>query len=58
VTGLMNTASQAGGLLSTVTYGYIVDRFHSYDAPFVPMAAVLFLGAALWLKIDAAEELP
>ena len=57
VTGLMNTASQAGGFLSTVTYGYIVDRFHSYEAPFVPMAAVLFLGAALWFRIDASEEL-
>ncbi len=58
VTGLMNTASQVGAFISTVTYGYIVDRFHSYDAPFVPMAAVLFLGAAFWLKVNAAEELP
>ena len=57
VTGLMNTASQLGGLISTVTYGYIVDRFHSYDAPFVPMAAFLFLGAGMWLKIDASQEL-
>jgi MFS transporter, ACS family, glucarate transporter len=57
ITGLMNTASQLGGFLSTVTYGYIVERFHSYDAPFVPMAAMLFLGAALWLRIDASEEL-
>jgi len=57
VTGLMNTASQLGGFFSTVTYGYIVDHFHSYDAPFVPMAALLLVGAGLWLKIDASEEL-
>jgi MFS transporter, ACS family, glucarate transporter len=55
--GLMNTSSQVGGLLSSVAYGYIVSRFGSYDAPFVPMAALLFLGALLWLKIDASEEL-
>lgn len=55
--GLMNTSAQVGGLLSSVAYGYIVKRFDSYDAPFVPMAAVLFLGALLWFKIDASTEL-
>ena len=54
--GLMNTSAQVGGFVSSVAYGYIVERFHSYDAPFVPMAAVLFLGALLWLKIDASKE--
>jgi MFS family permease len=58
IVGLMNTTAQLGGLLSTVAYGYLVEHFHSYDAPFVPMAAVLFLGAILWLKINASEELP
>ena len=57
VVGLMNTSAQVGGLLSSVAYGYIVDRFHSYDAPFVPMAALLGLGALLWFKIDASKEL-
>jgi MFS family permease len=57
VVGLMNTSAQVGGLISSVAYGYIVDRFHSYDAPFVPMAALLGLGALLWLKIDASKEL-
>jgi sugar phosphate permease len=55
--GLMNTSGQAGGLLGSVLYGYIVERFGSYDAPFVPMAAILFVGALLWLKIDASEQL-
>jgi MFS family permease len=55
--GLMNTSAQVGGLLGSVAYGYIVTRFNSYDAPFVPMAALLFLGALLWLKIDASQEL-
>jgi predicted MFS family arabinose efflux permease len=55
--GLMNTSAQVGGLLSSVVYGYIVERFGSYDAPFVPMAALLLLGALLWCKIDASQEL-
>jgi ACS family glucarate transporter-like MFS transporter len=57
VVGLMNTSSQLGGLLSSVAYGYIVEHFGSYDAPFVPMAALLFVGALLWLRIDASEEI-
>jgi predicted MFS family arabinose efflux permease len=57
VVGLMNTSAQVGGLLGSVAYGYIVTRFNSYDAPFVPMAALLFFGAMLWLKIDASQEL-
>jgi predicted MFS family arabinose efflux permease len=55
--GLMNTSAQAGGLLSSVAYGYIVERFGGYDAPFVPMIALLFLGALLWFKVDASKEL-
>ena len=57
VVGLFNMASQVGGLVGSVAYGYIVERFHSYDAPFIPMAAVLLLGALLWLRIDASREL-
>jgi MFS transporter, ACS family, glucarate transporter len=55
--GLMNTSAQAGGLIGSVLYGYIVQQTGSYDAPFVPMAAALFLGAFLWFQIDASEEL-
>ena len=54
--GLMNTSAQVGAFVSSIAFGYIVERFHSYNAPFVPMAAVLFLGALLWLKIDASKE--
>ena len=55
--GLMNMAAQVGGLAGSVLYGYIVDRSGNYDAPFVPMAALLFIGAALWLKVDASEKI-
>ena len=55
--GLMNMSAQVGGLIASVAYGYIVKYFGSYDAPFVPMAAMLFLGAVLWSRIDASQEL-
>lgn len=55
--GMMNTSAQVGGLLASVLYGYIVERFGSYEAPFVPMAGLLSLGALTWLKIDASAEL-
>jgi predicted MFS family arabinose efflux permease len=57
ITALMNTTAQLGAFLGSVAYGYIVERFHSYDAPFVPMAAILLSGALLWFKIDATQEL-
>ena len=55
--GLMNTVGQVGGFLGSVAYGYIVERFGGYNAPFVPMAALLFLGSVLWLRVDASEVL-
>ncbi|MEP7118973.1 MAG: MFS transporter [Acidobacteriota bacterium] len=55
--GLMNTVAQAGGLVGSVFYGYIVDGTGSYDAPFVPMAVLLGIGAVLWLKVDASENI-
>lgn len=57
VVGLMNTAAQIGGLVGSVTFGYIVARFGSYNAPFIPMTVVLFVGALFWLKVDASQAL-
>lgn len=57
IVGMMNTSAQVGGLVSSVAYGYIVERFQSYDAPFVPMAAILFVGTLSWLRVDAAAML-
>jgi nitrate/nitrite transporter NarK len=55
--GLFNTVCQVGGLIGAVAYGYIVKATGSYDAPFVPMAALLIVGAVLWWNIDASAEL-
>lgn len=53
IVGLMNTAAQVGGFVSSIAYGYIADRY-GYDAPFVPMAAALLVGSLLWTRIDAS----
>ena len=57
VAGCMNTAGAVGGLISSVIFGYLVQTTGSYDAVLVSMAAVLILGAGLWLRTDATEAL-
>jgi MFS family permease len=55
--GAMNTASQVGSLLSSLIFGYLVDHYGSYNLPFIPMAALLLIGAWLWLKVDPTQHL-
>lgn len=57
IVGLMNTSAQVGGFLSSIAFGYIVSLTGSYDAPFVPMAVALVVGALLWLAVDATTDL-
>jgi hypothetical protein len=53
----MNTAANAASALSAVVFGYLVGYFGNYNAPFVPMVALLAVGAVLWLQVDPAREL-
>jgi len=55
--GMVNTAAQVGAFLGSVLFGYIVQVTGSYDAPFVPIAGLLFVGAVLWVKIDVSRGL-
>ena len=57
ITGAMNTSAQVGSFLSSVLFGYFVTATGSYDFPLVPMAIMLVIGAALWLRIDPTAEL-
>jgi ACS family glucarate transporter-like MFS transporter len=57
VTGCMNTAGAVGGILSSLVFGYLIQRTGSYDAVLLSMSGVLILGAVLWLRIDATETL-
>ena len=56
VFGFMNTAGNAASALSSIVFGYLVASTGSYNAPFVPMLALLCIGAALWLKIDPTHR--
>jgi MFS transporter, ACS family, glucarate transporter len=54
VFGFMNTAANVASALSAVVFGYLVGYFGSYNTPFIPMVALLALGALLWLRVDPA----
>ena len=56
VFGFMNTAASAASSISSVTFGYLVGYFGSYNAPLVPMVALLCVGAWLWLRIDPTVQ--
>ena len=55
--GAMNTSAQVGSFVSSLAFGYLVDRYNSYNLPFIPMALLLFTGAWLWFKVDPAQPL-
>ncbi len=56
--GVMNTAAQVGSFTSSLAFGYLVDRYGSYNVPFIPMAALLLAGVWLWLHIDPTRPIP
>jgi MFS transporter, ACS family, glucarate transporter len=57
ISASMNAAGQISSFLSGVLFGYAVLAWKSYDSPIIPIAGILFLGALLWLTIDATKEL-
>jgi ACS family glucarate transporter-like MFS transporter len=57
VVGAMNTAAQVGSFASSLAFGYLVDRYGSYNVPFIPMVTLLLIGAWLWLKVDPSKRL-
>ena len=57
VFGFMNTAGNAASALSAVVFGYMVGHFGNYNAPFVPMVALLCVGVILWLRVDPTRQL-
>jgi ACS family glucarate transporter-like MFS transporter len=56
VLGLMNTAAQVGAAVSSAAFGYIVKATGSYDAPLLPMAALLAIGMLMWAKLDVTRQ--
>jgi len=55
--GFGNTAAQAGGFISSIVFGYLVQHFGTYNAPLIPMVATLALGTFLWTRLDATREI-
>jgi len=50
--GLMNTGFGVAGILSPVTFGFLLDQTGSWVVPFGVSAALLFIGAALALRVN------
>ncbi len=57
VSGAMNTAVQAGGFISVVLFGYLVQQTGSYDFPLQIIGAMVLISAVLFSRIDPSRPL-
>ncbi|MGD0841537.1 MAG: MFS transporter [Candidatus Acidiferrales bacterium] len=57
VTGVMNTAGQLGGVLCTVSFGYIIKMTGSYSKPLWLVAFMVFCSALIFARVDASKPL-
>jgi len=57
VSGTMNMAGQIGSFTSAVAFGYMVNYFHNYNTPLIPLATMLLISAVLFLRIDPTQQL-
>jgi ACS family glucarate transporter-like MFS transporter len=57
IVGIVNTMCTLGGFVLSVSFGYFVAWFGSYDLALIPVALALAIGTLAWLRIDATEEL-
>jgi len=56
VSGAMNMCGNLGGTLSPLVIGFSLERFGSWDAPLLSLAALYLVAAALWLQIDPTRR--
>jgi predicted MFS family arabinose efflux permease len=57
ISGAMNTAGQAGSLISSVAFGYWVEWYGNYDRALMPLAAMLIVSGCLFATIDPARKM-
>ncbi len=57
VSGAMNMAGQAGSLISSVAFGYLVEWLGSYDRALMPLGLMLIVGGFVFATIDPSQEL-
>jgi MFS family permease len=51
--GAVNMVGNFGGFVFSVSFGYFVTWFGSYDLALIPVAAMLAISALAWLRVDA-----
>jgi len=56
IVGATNMAANLGGFAFSVSFGYFVTWFGSYDLALLPVVGVLALGTLAWLRVDASEH--
>jgi len=57
ISGAMNTAGQAGSLISAVAFGYWVQWYGNYDRALMPLAAMLIVSGCLFATIDPSKKM-
>jgi ACS family glucarate transporter-like MFS transporter len=57
ILGAFNMVGSVGGFVFSVSFGYFVVWFGSYDLALIPVALMLTVAALAWLRVDATEEL-
>jgi sugar phosphate permease len=55
VSGLMNTFGNVGGALSSIVFGFMVQRLGSWTGGFLVGSALCLAACLLWLKIDPSR---
>jgi ACS family sodium-dependent inorganic phosphate cotransporter len=54
--GLANTAGTMPGIIGVYITGWLIDRTHSYNAPFFLTAAVGLAGAIVYFVFASGER--
>jgi ACS family sodium-dependent inorganic phosphate cotransporter len=57
VWGISNTGGTIPGIIGVAVTGFLIDRTHSYDMPFVLTAVVGFIGALVYWRFASGERL-
>ena len=55
--GAINMVGNFGGFVFSVSFGYFVKWFGSYDLALIPVALMLMVAALAWLRVDATEAI-
>ncbi|MHB8815709.1 MAG: MFS transporter [Steroidobacteraceae bacterium] len=56
-TGVMNTAGQAGGVLCTLVFGYVVGASGNYELPLQIVALMVLMAAVVFSRVDCTAGL-